>query len=109
LEIRPYSPRVIVLPEAVVGSSVTTNVLPEDLDVARVWTFTLSNSVIRVLGISSVNLRSSSALGLSWIFFAWTVTLAIPPSCPEGARCRGSELQSLEFYPDRPKQIGQGG
>ena len=65
----------MVLPEAVVGSSVTTNVLPALREVTRVWTFGLSNSVIRVLGISSVNFLSSAAEGLSWIFFASTVTL----------------------------------
>src|SRR5436190_23628843 len=75
---RSYSSRVMVLPEAVVGSSVTTNVLPAEREVTRVWTFTLSNSVIRQFGISSVNARSSWALGLSWIFFASTATMATP-------------------------------
>src|SRR5436309_12082054 len=73
---RSYSSRVMVFPEAMVGSSVTTNVLPAEREVTRVWTCTLSNSVSRVFGIFSVNARSSSALGLSWIFFASTVTAA---------------------------------
>src|SRR6266567_546525 len=73
---RSYSSRVMVLPLAVVGSSVTTKVLPALRDVTRVWTFGLSNSVIRQFGISSVKARSSSALGLSWILLASTVTVA---------------------------------
>src|SRR5437588_8691283 len=67
----------MVFPEAVVGSSVTTKVLPALRDVTRVCTFGLSNSVIRVFGIASVKVLSSAAEGLSWIFFASTVTL--PP------------------------------
>jgi hypothetical protein len=45
---------------------------PELLDVTRVCTLTLPNSVIRLVGIASVNARSSSAEGLSWTFFART-------------------------------------
>ena len=61
--IRSYSCRVMVLPLAAAGSSVTTNVLPEERDVTRVCTFRLPNSVIRHCGISSVKLRSSSGEG----------------------------------------------
>src|SRR4051812_46025726 len=64
----------MVLPEAVVGSSVTTKVLPALRETTRVCTFGLSNSVILAFGISSVNARSSLAEGLSWIYFASTVT-----------------------------------
>ena len=48
-----------------VGSSVTMKVEGELLDVTRVCTFTLPNSVIREVGICSVNALSSSAVGLS--------------------------------------------
>src|SRR5437867_7588369 len=85
---RPYASRVMVLPEAVVGSSVTTNVLPALREVTRVWTLTLSNSVIRQFGICSVNARSSSALGLSWIFLASTGTSTAP-----------RKVARLRFYP----------
>ena len=34
-------------------------------EVTRVWTFTLPNSVVRAVGIASVNARSSSGDGLS--------------------------------------------
>ena len=70
----------MVLPEAVDGSSVTTNVLPAEREVTRVCTFGLSNSVRRAFGICSANARSSWAVGLSWILFASTVTLTVPPS-----------------------------
>src|SRR5436305_6901877 len=41
------------------------------LEVTRVCTLTLPNSVILHCGIRSVNSRSSSELGLSWIFLAF--------------------------------------
>ena len=52
----------IVFPE---DRSATTYVLPAERDVTRVFTFTLSYSVTRHWGISSVNRRSSSEEGLS--------------------------------------------
>jgi hypothetical protein len=48
-------------------SSVTTYVLPELRETTLVWTFTLSNSVIRACGIRSVKARSSSGDGLRWV------------------------------------------
>src|SRR6266540_3734320 len=69
---RPYSSRVMVLPLADPGSSVTTNVLPAEREVTRVCTFTLPNSVIRHWGIPSVKLRSSSGEGFWWTVRAST-------------------------------------
>src|SRR6266511_2495641 len=69
---RPYSSRVMVLPLADPGSSVTTNVLPAEREVTRVCTFTLPNSVIRQWGIPSVKLRSSSGEGFWWTVRAST-------------------------------------
>src|SRR6266540_7002717 len=73
---RAYSSRVMLWPLAVEGSSVTMYVLPALREVTRVCTFTLSNSVMRQLGISSVNALSSSGDGLSWTCFASTDTSA---------------------------------
>src|SRR5439155_19577599 len=91
----------MVFPEAVVGSSVTTNVLPALRDVTLVWTLGLSNSVIWVFGISSVNVRSSSAEGLSWIFFASTVTSSL--LIRSGTRNSAQGAQMFEFYPEAPQ------
>ena len=60
--IRPYSSRAIVLP---LDGPPTTYVLPALRDTTFVCVFVFPNRVMRVCGISSVNLRSSSALGLS--------------------------------------------
>src|SRR5438067_3262381 len=48
------------------------------LEVTRVCTLTLPNSVILHCGIPSVNARSSSELGLSWIFLAFRTTGSSP-------------------------------
>src|SRR2546421_8596497 len=60
----------MVLPSVMLGSSVTMKVEAELRDVTRVCTFTLPNSVMRAVGISSVNFLSSSGEGLSKIFLA---------------------------------------
>src|SRR6266542_3302086 len=65
-----WSARLMVLLSVTDGSSVTTKVEPELRDVTRVWTLTLPNSVTLAVGISSVNARSSSGDGLSWMFLA---------------------------------------
>src|SRR3972149_11046260 len=66
------SPRVIVLPEE---RSATTYVLPAERETTRVCTLTLSYSVTRHCGISSVKRRRSSAEGLSCTTLASTVLL----------------------------------
>ena len=48
-----------------VASLTTPYVLALERESTLVWTFTLSNSEMRVCGISSVNLRSSSGVGLT--------------------------------------------
>jgi hypothetical protein len=56
----------------------TTCVLATLLDVTRVWTFTLPNSVRRACGMASVNARSSSGVGLTWTSgtgSSWFVTV----------------------------------
>src|SRR5918996_2826500 len=74
--IRSYSRWRIVWPELTSGSSETTYVLPPLRETARVWTFTLPNSVTRAFGISSVNARSSSGEGLSKTRLACTAVLS---------------------------------
>src|SRR5918999_5061330 len=74
--IRSYSRWRIVWPELTSGSSETTYVLPALRETARVWTFTLPNSVTRAFGISSVNARSSSGEGLSKTRLACTAVLS---------------------------------
>src|SRR5215211_4773387 len=76
---RSYSWRPMVLPSVIWGSSVTMNVEPDEREVTRVWTLTLSNSVIRQVGISSVKARNASGDGLSWIAFArmWSLLLGM--------------------------------
>src|SRR2546428_7588977 len=96
----------MVLPDAVVGSSVTTKVLPALRDTTRVWTFTLSNSVTRQFGISSVSFLSSSALGLSWIFFA-SMDTAFTPYLE--ARGGSNEQGEKAILPERPEANRAGG
>src|SRR6476620_6877727 len=74
------------------GSSVTTYVDPVERDTTLVWTFTLSNSVTRQADISSVKARSSSAVGLSWIFLAFMYLLTrAEPQVPQGGAILGPE------------------
>ena len=56
--------RVIVLP---LEGPPTTCVLAALREVTTVWTLRLPNSVSRACGIASVNDRSSSGVGLTWI------------------------------------------
>jgi len=63
--IASYCTRDMVFWSVKFGSSVTMKVETELRDVTRVWTFGLSNSLTSHVGISSVNARSSSAVGLS--------------------------------------------
>ena len=56
----------------------TTCVLAALREVTCVWTFMLPNSVRRACGMASVNARSSSGVGLTWISgtgSSWLVTV----------------------------------
>ncbi len=59
----------------------TTCVLAALREVTWVCTFTLPKEVMRVCGMASVNVRSSSGVGLTWVSGTWSSCLVTVDGC----------------------------